>query len=164
MNRQNTRMAERPSEMGDMIEELFGRWDFTRRPAVLNLIEDFRTALDCGPIGAAARNEGGIFLTARMSKMAEGQAGVFDFDTLELRQLRACHQVRDPGSASVFRGGGHLAPEVVSMPPVAVNSGSGTVVDSLAVIIEDSASVLTGRYDSCTLSGAPLPETPCRQA
>jgi 2,3,4,5-tetrahydropyridine-2-carboxylate N-succinyltransferase len=142
-------MPDRTCTMRGKIEELFLREGSPRTPAVLDLLEEFRIGLESAEFRAAEKDatgawtacpwvKKGIILLARLGKLTEAPAGVFDFDTLAPRQFRPAHQVRIPGGSSVFRGGCYIAPGATCMPPVTVNAGvyigSGSLVDSHSMI------------------------------
>jgi 2,3,4,5-tetrahydropyridine-2,6-dicarboxylate N-succinyltransferase len=112
----------------------------------------FREALTAGEIRAAEKTGGrwqtnawvkqGILLGFRIGVLAEsGDARVLAFvdkDTYPLHHFTAAERVRVvPGGSSV-RTGAYVAPSVVCMPPMFINTGAyvdeGTMVDSHALV------------------------------
>jgi 2,3,4,5-tetrahydropyridine-2-carboxylate N-succinyltransferase len=112
----------------------------------------FRAALTAGQIRAAEKRDGrwqtnawvkqGILLGFRIGKLAEsGDARVLSFvdkDTYPTRHFTAAEQVRViPGGSSV-RSGAYVAPSVVCMPPMFINTGAyvdeGAMIDSHALV------------------------------
>jgi 2,3,4,5-tetrahydropyridine-2,6-dicarboxylate N-succinyltransferase len=112
----------------------------------------FRDALTAGQIRAAEKINGrwqtnawvkqGILLGFRIGKLAEsGDPRVLSFvdkDTFSTRHFAASEQVRVIPGGSSIRSGAYVAPSVVCMPPMFINTGAyvdeGTMVDSHALV------------------------------
>lgn len=112
----------------------------------------FRDALTAGEIRAAEKLDGrwrvnpwvkqGILLGFRIGKLAEsGDARVLAFvdkDTYPLRHFTAGEGVRVVPGGSSIRSGAFVAPSVVCMPPMFVNTGAyvddGSMIDSHALV------------------------------
>src|SRR5579862_2197822 len=116
------------------------------------VFEQFRDALTAGQVRAAAKIDGrwqtnawvkqGILLGFRIGKLAEsGDPRVLSFvdkDTYPTRRFTAAEQVRIIPGGSSIRSGAFVAPSVVCMPPMFINTGAyvdeGTMVDSHALV------------------------------
>ena len=112
----------------------------------------FRDALSAGHLRAAEKIAGrwrvnawvkqGILLGFRLGKLAEsGDPRVLPFvdkDTYPLRHLTVREGVRVVPGGSSIRSGAYVAPSVVCMPPMFVNTGAyvdeGTMIDSHALV------------------------------
>ena len=121
-------------------------------PKAIATFVKFREALTAGQIRAAEKAgerwrvnawvKQGILLGFRIGALAEsGDPRVLAFvdkDTYPLHHFTASEQVRVvPGGSSV-RSGAYVAPSVVCMPPMFINTGAyvdeGTMVDSHALV------------------------------
>ena len=115
------------------------------------VFSDFREALTRGEIRAAENRDGswhvnvwvkqGILLGFRLGELMEmgcEDLSFVDKDTFPLRQFRIEDKIRIvPGGSSV-REGAYVAPSVICMPPMYMNTGAyvdeGTMVDSHALV------------------------------
>jgi len=126
--------------------------DAAGNPKAIASFVKFREALTAGEVRAAEKVGGswrtnawvkqGILLGFRIGALAEsGDPRVLAFvdkDTYPLHHFTASEQVRVvPGGSSV-RSGAYVAPSVVCMPPMFINTGAyvdeGTMVDSHALV------------------------------
>jgi 2,3,4,5-tetrahydropyridine-2-carboxylate N-succinyltransferase len=126
-------------------------WDRLHRWRRRVAFREFLEALSAGRIRAAEKLDGrwqvnawvkqGILLGFRIGDLAEMDAGALRFidkDTYPPRRFALADRVRVvPGGSSV-RAGAYLAPSVVCMPPMYINTGAyvdeGTMVDSHALV------------------------------
>jgi 2,3,4,5-tetrahydropyridine-2,6-dicarboxylate N-succinyltransferase len=140
-------------ELQTEIERLYAMGaDAIGDPKAIASFVKFRDALTAGQIRAAEKTGGrwhvntwvkqGILLGFRIGTLAEsGDPRVLAFvdkDTYPLHHFMAREQVRVvPGGSSV-RSGAYVAPSVVCMPPMFINTGAyvdeGTMVDSHALV------------------------------
>jgi 2,3,4,5-tetrahydropyridine-2,6-dicarboxylate N-succinyltransferase len=140
-------------ELQSEIEEFYAMGaDAVGNPKAVAAFIKFREALTEGEVRAAEKTEGrwrvnawvkrGILLGFRIGALAEsGDPKVLAFvdkDTYPLHHFTAKEQVRVvPGGSSV-RSGAYVAPSVVCMPPMFINTGAyvdeGTMVDSHALV------------------------------
>jgi 2,3,4,5-tetrahydropyridine-2,6-dicarboxylate N-succinyltransferase len=115
------------------------------------VFSDFRDALSRGEIRAAEKADGswrvnvwvkqGILLGFRLGELMEmgcEDLSFVDKDTFPLRQFHIEDKIRIvPGGSSV-REGAYVAPTVICMPPMYINTGAyvdeGTMVDSHALV------------------------------
>ena len=140
-----------PSDLKNRIEALAAQDELDRdaaEAAFRALLEALNTgairAASCSDDGAWAANawvKQGILLGFRLGHLADlstDRFPFFDNHTYPLTPLRLSDQVRVvPGGSSV-RTGAYLAPGVVCMPPMYVNTGAyvdeGTLIDSHALV------------------------------
>jgi 2,3,4,5-tetrahydropyridine-2,6-dicarboxylate N-succinyltransferase len=140
-------------ELQSEIEEFYAMGaDAVGNPKAVAAFIKFREALTAGEVRAAEKTDGrwrvnawvkrGILLGFRIGALAEsGDPKVLAFvdkDTYPLHHFTAHEQVRVvPGGSSV-RSGAYIAPSVVCMPPMFINTGAyvdeGTMVDSHALV------------------------------
>lgn len=140
------------AEIKKQIETLFSKSEFTGDDRAL--FEDFKSALRCGEIRSADKDENGnwhantwvkqgILLGFRMGKMVEMSKPTetfrfFDKDTFSLRPMSLDDKVRIVPGGSTIRDGSYVAANVVLMPPCFVNVGAyvdeGTMIDSHALV------------------------------
>jgi 2,3,4,5-tetrahydropyridine-2-carboxylate N-succinyltransferase len=140
-------------ELQSEIEEFYAMGaDAVGNPKAVAAFIKFREALTAGEVRAAEKTDGrwrvnawvkrGILLGFRIGALAEsGDPKVLAFvdkDTYPLHHFTAKEQVRVvPGGSSV-RSGAYVAPSVVCMPPMFINTGAyvdeGTMVDSHALV------------------------------
>jgi len=115
------------------------------------VFNDFRDSLSRGEIRAAENRDGswhvnvwvkqGILLGFRLGELMEmgcEDLSFVDKDTFPVRQFRIDDKIRIvPGGSSV-REGAYVAPSVICMPPMYINTGAyvdeGTMVDSHALV------------------------------
>ncbi len=115
-------------------------------------VKDTLEALGRGAARAASRNEDGawrthawvkraILLGFRLGVLADYSSGPFSFvdkDTYPPRTFAPEHRVRIVPGGSAVRTGAYLAPGVVCMPPMYVNTGAyvdeQTMIDSHALV------------------------------
>jgi 2,3,4,5-tetrahydropyridine-2-carboxylate N-succinyltransferase len=120
--------------------------------AARDIFIEFRNALSAGQVRAAEKIDGcwrtntwvkkGILLGFRIGELAEsGDIGVLSFvdkDTYPLRHFSLRNRVRLVPGGSSIRSGSYVAPGVVCMPPMFINTGAyvdeGTMVDSHALV------------------------------
>ena len=125
--------------------------DITRAREVF---ADFKAALNRGEVRAAERSDDGtwhantwvkqgILLGFRIGSLknmssADGHLRFFDKDTYPVREFTVEHKVRIVPGGSSIRDGAFVAPGVVCMPPMYVNTGAyvdeGTMIDSHALV------------------------------
>jgi 2,3,4,5-tetrahydropyridine-2-carboxylate N-succinyltransferase len=138
----------------DEIEQLAAREAGEYLSGELALFAEFRAALNRGEIRAAERDaEGnwqtnawvkrGILLGFRMGTMIEMTAPgaglqFLDKDTFPIRKFSLADRVRIVPGGSSIRDGAYIAPGVVCMPPMFVNTGAyvdeGSMIDSHALV------------------------------
>ena len=115
------------------------------------VFNDFREALSRGEIRAAEKTDGswhvnvwvkqGILLGFRLGELMEmgcEDLSFVDKDTFPLRQFHIEDRIRIvPGGSSV-REGAYVAPTVICMPPMYINTGAyvdeGSMIDSHALV------------------------------
>lgn len=119
----------------------------------LSAFQRLKAALERGEVRAAERDaqgawqvngwvKSGILLGFRLGKLVPfapaGPLGFLDKDTYGLRSFDPEDQVRVVPGGSAVREGSYLAPGVVCMPPMYVNTGAyvdeGTLIDSHALV------------------------------
>ena len=125
--------------------------DLTRAREVF---ADFKAALNRGEVRAAERSDDGVwrvntwvkkgillgFRIGALTNMspADGSLRFFDKDSYPLRELNLEHKVRIVPGGSSIRDGAFVAPGVVCMPPMYINTGAyvdeGTMIDSHALV------------------------------
>src|ERR1700678_338350 len=140
-------------ELQSEIEEFYAMGaDAVGNPKAVAAFIKFREALTEGEVRAAEKTEGrwrvnaggkrGILLGFRIGALAESGdpkvLALVDKDTYPLHHFTAKEQVRVvPGGSSV-RSGAYVAPSVVCMPPMFINTGAyvdeGTMIDSHALV------------------------------
>lgn len=117
------------------------------------LFDSAITRLERGEIRAAHRDASGewhavpwvkraILLGFRLGRVVEMASGgsfhFYDKHTFPTREFSGDHQVRIVPGGSTVRRGAYLAPTVVCMPPMYVNTGAwigrGTMIDSHALV------------------------------
>ena len=118
------------------------------------LFAEFKESLNRGEIRAAERNadgkwqtnawvKRGILLGFRMGMIvdmspADGSLQFLDKNTYPLREFSTDDRVRIVPGGSSIRDGAYIAPGVVCMPPMFVNTGAyvdeGTMIDSHALV------------------------------
>jgi 2,3,4,5-tetrahydropyridine-2-carboxylate N-succinyltransferase len=118
------------------------------------LFAEFKASLNRGEIRAAERNadgkwqtnawvKRGILLGFRMGMIvdmspADGSLQFLDKNTYPLRKFSTDDRVRIVPGGSSIRDGAYIAPGVVCMPPMFVNTGAyvdeGTMIDSHALV------------------------------
>ncbi len=121
-------------------------------PSARQLFLKFRDALTSGEIRAAEKIDGrwrtnawvkqGILLGFRLGELARsGDANALSFvdkDTYPLHHFSIGDRVRVVPGGSSIRAGAYVAPGVVCMPPMFINTGAyvdeGTMVDSHALV------------------------------
>jgi 2,3,4,5-tetrahydropyridine-2-carboxylate N-succinyltransferase len=123
-------------------------------PAAMECFLALRDALERGELRSASPDmtsptgwrvnpwvKKGILLGFRLGKLREFPAGDLTFvdkDTFPPRYWTAKHSVRVVPGGSSIRAGAYIAPGVVCMPPMYINTGSwvdeGTMVDSHALV------------------------------
>jgi 2,3,4,5-tetrahydropyridine-2-carboxylate N-succinyltransferase len=123
-------------------------------PAAMECFLALRDALERGELRSASPDmtsptgwrvnpwvKKGILLGFRLGKLREFPAGDLTFvdkDTFPPRYWTAKHSVRVVPGGSSIRAGAYVAPGVVCMPPMYINTGSwvdeGTMVDSHALV------------------------------
>lgn len=78
------------------------------------------------------------FRLGRLQALPSGQGSFYDKDTYPLKPLAIDNNVRVVPGGSAVRTGAYLAPGVVCMPPMYVNTGAyvdaGTMIDSHALV------------------------------
>ncbi len=141
------------SELEIRIDELAGMQpNEVPRNIAREAVDEVLAALDRGAVRAASRNEAGtwsthawvkraILLGFRIGMLADYSASPFSFldkDTYPPRSFDAAHRVRIVPGGSTVRTGAYLAPGVVCMPPMYVNTGAyideNTMIDSHALV------------------------------
>jgi 2,3,4,5-tetrahydropyridine-2-carboxylate N-succinyltransferase len=131
------------------IEELFALGAEARnQPQARWVFDEFMAALTAGKVRAAEKTAGvwhanvwvkqGILLGFRLGEIAELPGGFVDKSTFPARQFTTADGIRlVPGGSSV-RVGAFVAPGVVCMPPMFINTGAyvdeGTMIDSHALV------------------------------
>jgi 2,3,4,5-tetrahydropyridine-2-carboxylate N-succinyltransferase len=117
------------------------------------VFEELKRALNRGEVRAAEKTatgewlvnswvKQGILLGFRMGKLTDISAGsglkFFDKDTYPIRPTRIEENIRIVPGGSSIRDGAYIAPTVVCMPPMYVNTGAyvdeGTMIDSHALV------------------------------
>jgi 2,3,4,5-tetrahydropyridine-2,6-dicarboxylate N-succinyltransferase len=136
----------------EKIEKLYGASVLSTEDRAV--FEEFRSALRCGEIRSAEKDEDGnwlantwvkqgILLGFRIGKMVEMSKPTetlkfFDKDTFPLRPMTLNDGVRIVPGGSTIRDGSYVAENVVLMPPCYVNVGAyvdeGTMIDSHALV------------------------------
>jgi len=139
-------------DLSKEIEQLAIKTEFT--PDDRAIYEEFKSALRCGRIRSAERDDQGVWranswvkqgilLGFRMGKMVEMSKPTetlqfFDKDTFPLRPMSLADGVRIVMGGSAIRDGSYVAPSVVVVPPAYINVGAyvdeGTMVDSHALV------------------------------
>lgn len=139
-------------DLSKAIEQLAIKTEFT--PDDRAIYEEFKSALRCGRIRSAERDDQGVWranswvkqgilLGFRMGKMVEMSKPTetlqfFDKDTFPLRPMSLADGVRIVMGGSAIRDGSYVAPSVVVVPPAYINVGAyvdeGTMVDSHALV------------------------------
>ncbi len=122
------------------------------RDLARKVVEETLEALSQGVARAASRNEDGIWRTHpwikraillgfRLGVLSDYSSGPFSFldkDIYPPRTFDRTHQVRIAPGGSTVRTGAYLAPGVVCMPPMYVNTGAyvdeQTMIDSHALV------------------------------
>jgi 2,3,4,5-tetrahydropyridine-2-carboxylate N-succinyltransferase len=141
------------NELQREIERLYAMGaDASQDVRAVEVFVHFRLALTAGKIRAAEKIDGrwqtnawvkqGILVGFRIGKLAEsGDPHVLSFvdkDTYPTRHFSAAEQVRVIPGGSSIRSGAYVAPSVVCMPPMFINTGAyvdeGTMVDSHALV------------------------------
>ena len=121
--------------------------------AALESFNELKAALNAGTVRAADRDaqgrwhanawvKAGILLGFRLGRIEPVTAGsafpFFDKDTFPLRQFPPGHGVRIVPGGSAIRDGSYVAPGVICMPPMYINTGAyvgeGTMVDSHVLV------------------------------
>lgn len=141
------------SELEIRIDELAGMQAKKAPPDIVReAVDETLAALDQGVVRAASRNEDGVWTTHawvkraillgfRIGILADYSSGPFSFldkDTYPPRAFDASHRVRIVPGGSTVRTGAYLAPGVVCMPPMYVNTGAyideNAMIDSHALV------------------------------
>ena len=141
------------SELEIRIDELAGMQANEATPNIAReAVGEALAALDRGVVRAASRDEDGtwsthtwvkraILLGFRIGILADYSSGPFSFldkDTYPPRAFDTGHRVRIVPGGSTVRTGAYLAPGVVCMPPMYVNTGAyideNTMIDSHALV------------------------------
>ncbi len=141
------------SELEIRIDELAGMQANEAPPNIAReAVGEALAALDRGVVRAASRDEDGtwsthtwvkraILLGFRIGILADYSSGPFSFldkDTYPPRAFDTGHRVRIVPGGSTVRTGAYLAPGVVCMPPMYVNTGAyideNTMIDSHALV------------------------------
>ncbi len=139
------------SDLKNRIEALAAHDTFDREAAEA-VFRALLEALNTGAVRAASRNDDGAWATnawvkqgillgfrlGHLDNFSTDRFPFFDNHTYPLKPLSLSDQVRVvPGGSSV-RTGAYLAPGVVCMPPMYVNTGAyvdeGTLIDSHALV------------------------------
>lgn len=121
--------------------------------AALEAFQSLKTALNAGSVRAAERDANGswhpntwvkqgILLGFRLGQIervaADGPFPFFDKVTFPLRSFTKEDKVRIVPGGSAIRDGSYVAPGVICMPPMYINTGAyigeGTMVDSHALV------------------------------
>src|SRR5258708_30460757 len=138
----------------EQIEQLADRERAEYSQADFAVFDEFKRALNRGEIRAAARNPNGewqanawvkrgILLGFRMGMIvdmspADGSLQFLDKHTYPIRKFSTQDRVRIVPGGSSIRDGAYIAPGVVCMPPMFVNTGAyvdeGTMIDSHALV------------------------------
>jgi 2,3,4,5-tetrahydropyridine-2-carboxylate N-succinyltransferase len=137
----------------EQIESIAARQDGNFTPADRTVFDEFKSALNCGEVRAAERNDSGEWLVhawvkqglllgfrmGALTDMSEGNSfKFFDKDTYPARPTSIGDNVRIVPGGSTIRDGAYVAPGVVCMPPMFVNAGAyvdeGTMIDSHALV------------------------------
>ncbi len=123
-----------------------------RRERGLEVYDSFRRELGEGAIRAAERDEHGewhvnewvkkgILLGFRLGELEDFSTETFrffDHDTFPLRRTEIAEEVRIVPGGSAIRAGAYVAPGVVCMPPMYINTGAyvgeGSMVDSHVLV------------------------------
>lgn len=140
-------------QLREQIEALSARDGGEYSSADRELFEEFKRALSSGEIRAAEKIgngawqvnswvKRGILLGFRMGRLTdmsgEGVFRFYDKDTYPLRATQIQENIRIVPGGSTVRDGAYLAPGVVCMPPMYVNTGAyvdeGTMIDSHALV------------------------------
>jgi 2,3,4,5-tetrahydropyridine-2-carboxylate N-succinyltransferase len=122
-------------------------------PTALEAFQVLKAALNAGTVRAAERSpdgswrvnawvKSGILLGFRLGRFGPAATGgpfpFYDKDTYPLRALGPGHGIRIVPGGSAIRDGCYVAPGVVCMPPMYINTGAyvgeGTMVDSHALV------------------------------
>jgi len=140
--------------MREEIEQLAAREAGAYSEPDFAVFAEFKAALNRGEIRAAERNadgkwqtnawvKRGILLGFRMGMIvdmspADGSLQFLDKNTYPLRKFSTDDRVRIVPGGSSIRDGAYIAPGVVCMPPMFVNTGAyvdeGTMIDSHALV------------------------------
>src|SRR6266853_1492285 len=138
----------------EQIEQLADRENAEYSQADFALFAEFKTALNRGEIRAAERDANGrwhtnawvkrgILLGFRMGSIVEmtrpdASLQFLDKHTYPIRKFSTDDRVRIVPGGSSIRDGAYIAPGVVCMPPMFVNTGAyvdeGTMIDSHALV------------------------------
>ena len=135
------------------VERLFALGaDAAREPGARDTFFRLRDALSRGEVRSAEKQDGrwtvnawvkqGILLGFRLGELAQlescGSFSFIDKDTYPVRHFAPEQRVRIVPGGSTIREGAYLAPSVVCMPPMYVNTGAyvdeGTMIDSHALV------------------------------
>lgn len=137
-------------ELKSQIERLATLGEVERKPEARQAFLEFRDQLTAGKIRAAEKVDGhwtvnawvkqGILLGFRLGELTDMTAGLsfVDKDTFPARAFAIADRVRVvPGGSSV-RLGAYVAPGIICMPPMFINTGAyvdeGTLIDSHALV------------------------------
>jgi len=121
--------------------------------AALEWFKELKAALNAGTVRAAERDtqgrwhanawvKAGILLGFKLGRIepvaARSEFPFFDKDTFPIRQFPPGHGVRIVPGGSAIRDGSYVAPGVICMPPMYINTGAyvgeGTMVDSHVLV------------------------------
>lgn len=134
--------------------EALARSDLLDITRAREVFAEFKAALNRGEVRAAEPAGDGVWVTNtwvkrgillgfRIGALAnmsppDGSLRFFDKDTYPLRELAVEHNVRVVPGGSSIRDGAFVAPGVVCMPPMFINTGAyvdeGTMIDSHALV------------------------------
>lgn len=139
-------------ELKVAIERFAASGDAQGNPEARKVFLEFREALTQGKIRAAEKVNGewkvnawvkqGILLGFRLGELAEmsdgGGLSFVDKDTFPARRFSVSDRVRMVPGGSSARVGAYIAPSVICMPPMFINTGAyvdeGVMVDSHALV------------------------------
>jgi len=139
-------------ELKVAIERFASSGDAQGNPEARKVFLEFREALTQGKIRAAEKINGewkvnawvkqGILLGFRLGELAEmsdgGGLSFIDKDTFPARRFSVADRVRMVPGGSSARVGAYIAPSVICMPPMFINTGAyvdeGVMVDSHALV------------------------------
>lgn len=139
-------------ELKAAIERFASSGDAQGNPEARKAFLEFREALTQGKIRAAEKVNGewkvnawvkqGILLGFRLGELAEmsdgGGLSFVDKDTFPARRFSVSDRVRMVPGGSSARVGAYIAPSVICMPPMFINTGAyvdeGVMVDSHALV------------------------------
>lgn len=136
------------------IEQLYGAGSLSAAATerARHIFDEFRRALTHGEVRAAEKHgehwrvnvwvKQGILLGFRLGALedmsGEGPLSFVDKDTFPVRRFKIDSKVRVVPGGSSIRSGAYLAPGVICMPPMYVNTGAyvdeGTLIDSHALV------------------------------